>query len=432
LENNQSSVGVAFMKSSIAGSTYRFAFYAGLLAVGLILGGSGCQKKTPTAKDATSPAPAPAASTPAAPPKQEDKVVATVNGVNIMESQVQQRIDGEYKPILAKYAAQSPQLAAQQEARLRQGLVEALVVEYLLNEEAKKAGIPEVTDQELEAEMTKHLAGMNPPMTLEQYQKIVEAQGGNYEATKRGHAREFRFEKLLEAKLGNSVVATEADAKKYYDENPKEFQVPELVRASHILISTKPTDPKADPNQVKAEAKKKAEDLLKQARDGADFATLAKENSSCPSAPKGGDLGSFSRGQMVKPFEDAAFGMKVGQISDVVETQFGYHIIKVTEHQDPNQVTFDQAKARIIEGLTRQKKQEAARKYVESLREAAKISYPGADLPAMPQASEPKVVAPPRPQPAPATPSTNPPAPAPQTSQPAPAAPAPADANAKK
>ena len=116
--------------------------------------------------------------------------------------------------------------------------------------------------------------------------------------------------------------------------------MPEQVRASHILISTKPIDPNADPNQAKAQAKDKAEELLKKVKDGADFAALAKENSDCPSNAQGGDLGLFPRGQMVKPFEDAAFALKVGEISDLVETQFGYHIIKVTEHQDPNQITF--------------------------------------------------------------------------------------------
>jgi peptidyl-prolyl cis-trans isomerase C len=166
------------------------------------------------------------------------------------------------------------------------------------------------------------------------------------------------------------------------------------VRASHILISTKPTDPNADPNQVKVQAKSKAEDLLKKAKEGADFAALAKENSSCPSAAQGGDLGSFPRGQMVKPFEDAAFALKVGQISDLVETEFGYHIIKVTEHQDPNQIAFDKAKTNILNELTQQKKQEAARKYVDSLRQSAKITFPSSAAAPAPQASQPILAAP--------------------------------------
>jgi peptidyl-prolyl cis-trans isomerase C len=380
------------MEITVAGLIRRSFVLIGLSAIVLLAGSSGCQKKGPTAAEKSTPAPAPAASAPAAPP-QEDKVVATVNGTNIMESQVQSRIDGEYKPILAKYAAQSPDLAAQQEKMLRQAITNGLVVEHLLNEEARKAKI-EVTDAELTAEMSQRLAAMNPPLTLEQYQKIVESQGGNFEAAKRGHARELRYSRLFESKFAGTIAVTEADAKKYYDENIQEFQVPEKVRASHILISTKPTDPNADPNQVKVQAKSKAEDLLKKAKEGADFAALAKENSSCPSAAQGGDLGSFPRGQMVKPFEDAAFALKVGQISDLVETEFGYHIIKVTEHQDPNQIAFDKAKTNILNELTQQKKQEAARKYVDSLRQSAKITFPSSAAAPAPQASQPILAAP--------------------------------------
>jgi peptidyl-prolyl cis-trans isomerase C len=382
------------MKITIAGLTCRSFALLGLSAVVLLAGSLGCQKKGPTAAEKSTPAAmaVPAASTPAAPSK-EDKVVATVNGTNIMESQVQSRIDGEYKPILAKYAAQSPDLAAQQEKMLRQAIVNSLVVEHLLNEEARKANI-EVTDADLTAEMTKRLAAMNPPYTLEQYQKIVEAQGGDFEAAKRGHMRELKYSRLFEVKFGSTIAVTEADAKKYYDENIKEFQVPEKVRASHILVSTKPTDPNGDPNQVKAQAKKKAEELLKKVKDGGDFAALAKENSDCPSKAQGGDLGSFGRDQMVKPFEDAAFALKVGQISDLVETQFGYHIIKVTEHQDPNQIAFDKAKTNITEELMQQKRQEAARKYVDSLRQSAKITLPSSPAAPAPKPPEPILVAP--------------------------------------
>jgi len=381
------------MKSTAAGFMYRFLPCAGLLAIGLMLGSSGCQKKAPSAADTTSPAKAPASSTPVAQSKEEDKVVATVNGTDIMASQVQRRIDVRYKPTLARLAQQSPQLAAQQEKLLRQNIVNDLVTETLLEEQVKQAGV-QVTEEELTAEMTKQLAAQQPPMTVEQYQKIVEAQGGDFQAMKGFLMQSMRYHKLLESKFASNLAVTDADAKKYYDENAKEFQVPEQVRASHILISTKPTDPNGDPNQAKVQAKQKAEELLKKAKDGADFAALAKENSSCPSAAQGGDLGTFPRGQMVKPFEDAAFAMKVGQISDLVETQFGYHIIKLTEHQDPNQVAFDKAKTGIVDQLTQRKRQEAITQYVQSLRQAAKISVTSTYTPEMPEPVQPKIVTP--------------------------------------
>jgi peptidyl-prolyl cis-trans isomerase C len=294
---------------------------------------------------------------------------------------------------LAKYAAQSPELAAQQEKRFHEQILETLVVEQLLNEEVKKANIPETTDQELRLEMTKQLAAMNPPMTLEQYQKALEAQGFNYDVAKRGHAQDLRYEKLLESKSPGGFTTTEAEAKKYYDENVKEFQVPEQVRASHILI--RPTDPNTDPNQAKAQAKHKAEELLQKVKGGADFATVAKESSEDPTTKdQGGDLRLFSRGLMYPTFENAAFSLKVGQVSDLVETPFGYHIIKVTEHHDPNQTPFEKAKTDIISGLTRQKKQEAAQKYVKSLQQNAKIVYPSSPAAPAPQTTQPILIAP--------------------------------------
>ncbi|RKY25347.1 MAG: hypothetical protein DRP62_01485 [Planctomycetota bacterium] len=119
----------------------------------------------------------------------------------------------------------------------------------------------------------------------------------------------------------------------------------------------------------------KTRELLKQIKDGADFATLAKANSSCPSAQKGGDLGFFSRGRMVPAFEKAAFELKVGQVSDIVETQFGYHIIKLTDRKDAVVKTFEQAKDDIIKMLAQKKQGELVKEYIDSLKAKANIAY---------------------------------------------------------
>jgi len=379
------------MKSTVVGFAHRSLPFVGLLAIGLVIGSAGCRKKAPSAADTATPAKTPASSTPAKPP--EDKVVATVNGTSIMESQVQRNIDERYRAVLAKSAAQAPELAAQQRRQFRETVIDALVMEQLLSEEAKKANIAEVTDQELTAEMSKRLATMSPPMTVEQYQKALEAQGYNYEVMRKGYAQNLRYERLFESKFPGAFNTTEAEAKKYYDENVKEFQVAEQVRASHILI--RPADPNTDPNQAKVQAKHKAEELLKKVKGGADFAAVAKESSEDPTTKgQGGDLGLFPRGPMYKSFEDAAFNLKVGQVSDLVETPFGYHIIKLTERHDPNQITFEKAKIDIINGLTRQKREEAIRKYIESLRQNAKIVYPSSLVTPTPQASRPIIVTP--------------------------------------
>ncbi len=399
------------MNSTIAGFARRFLPFVGAAVVVLAAGLAGCQKKAPPSTEkgtsTSTPAPAPAPSTPStvstpsatstpamsAVQPQEDKVVATVNGTNITDSDVQKRIDVRYKPLLAKLAQQSPQLAAQQEKILRQNIANDLVTEMLLNEQVKQAGI-QVTDEELTAEMTKQLGTQNPPMTIEQYQKIVETQGGDFQAMKGFLMQSMRYHKLLEAKFASTLAVTDAEAKKYYEENTKEFLLPERVRASHILLSTRPIDPNTDPNQLKVQAKQKAEELLKKAKEGADFAALAKENSEDPgSKGQGGDLGLFPRGQMVKPFEDAAFGLKPGEISSLVETQFGYHIIKVSERLEPTPVPFEEAKKTITENLTDKKRADAIRTYIESLRQNAKVVFAPGFGPA-PEASQPKIVTP--------------------------------------
>lgn len=400
------------MKSIVAGFVRCTSLSVGLLAVGVMIAGSGCQKKAPSGSDTATPAQPSASSTPAEQPKV-DKVAVTVNGNPIMESQVQRYLDLEYKPLLAKYAAQAPQLAEQQEKMFRENITQNLITRQLLEEQVKQAGI-QVTPEELTAEMTTQLSSLNPPRTIDEYKKALAEQGGDFEGVKGILTDRLKYHKLFDSKFAAASKATEADAKKYYDENTKAFQVPEQVRASHILI--RPLDPNTDPNQAKAQAKAKAEDLLKKVKGGADFATVAKESSDCPSKAQGGDLGLFTRDKMVKPFADAAFAMKVGDISDLVESPFGYHIIKVTEHHDPNQITFEKAKTDIISQLTDEKMQASIDTYVKSLRDSAKIVFPPSPAVPAPQATEPKIVAPAAPAPQPPSPKIA----------------VPADANAKK
>ncbi len=371
------------MKRVAAGSVRHLAAGTVLLGVSLVICGSGCRKEPPRTPDANAPAggqtsQSVAASDIATP--QPDKVVVTVNGIPIMESQVKRRVAVRYKPQLDKLTAQSPQFAAQWEKEAMQLAMNQLVIEQLLEKEAKQAGI-EVTEEQLIAEITRQLAAENPPVTFEQYKKMIEDQGIDFAAWKEYYVRNMTYTKFLEARVGDDTEVTEEDAQKYYDGHPEDFKVPEQVQASHILISTESTDPNADPNQVKAQAREKAETLLKQVKEGADFATLAKENSADHySAIQGGELPPFGRGDMVPPFENAAFTLKVGEISDLVETQYGYHIIKVAEHTDPNTVTFAAAKDRIVENLKVQKMQEAFSNYIESLRQKAAIAYASGDM----------------------------------------------------
>jgi peptidyl-prolyl cis-trans isomerase C len=303
-----------------------------------------------------------------------DSVAVTVNGVDIMESQ----IDEQLKPQLQKMASQlPPQFVEQYKKQLRQQVVERMIIEKLLDEKVKEAGIV-VSDEEADGKLKEIASQQQPPLSMEDFKALVEAYGQNFDDVKARIKRGMGYQKLMEAQWAGKINVTDEEAKKYYDENAKQI---EQIRASHILIKPITTDPNTDPNKAKAAAKAKAEDLLKQIKEGADFAELAKANSDCPSAKEGGDLGFFGRGQMVPAFEETAFALKPGQVSDIVETQFGYHIIKVTDRKND---TFEKAKDEVIKMITQPKQADFAEGYINSLKANAKIVYPPGKEPAPP------------------------------------------------
>jgi peptidyl-prolyl cis-trans isomerase C len=162
--------------------------------------------------------------------------------------------------------------------------------------------------------------------------------------------------------------------KKFYDDNPAKFEVPEMVRASHILLTTRDRTTNTELSEEQKKAKlKTAEDLVKRARAGEDFAKLAKEYSEDPGSKEKGGEYTFPRGQMVPEFEAAAFSMKPNEVSDVVTTQFGYHVIKLSEKIPAKKEEFDKAAPRIKEFLTNQAVQKNAPTYVAKLKDEAKV-----------------------------------------------------------
>jgi peptidyl-prolyl cis-trans isomerase D len=169
---------------------------------------------------------------------------------------------------------------------------------------------------------------------------------------------------------GGTPAVPDQQVLQYYQGHQKDYQVPEEVKVRHILIKV---DAGADP-KVDAAAKQKAEELLKQIKGGADFAALAKANSDDPgSKEQGGELGMIQRGVTVPAFEKAAFGLEPGQISDVIKTQFGYHIIKVEEKQTAHLKSLDEVKAQILATLTRQAEADKQANFAQQLAtEAAK------------------------------------------------------------
>jgi len=328
-----------------------------------------CRRKAPDRTDANLVEPNATAETTA------DSIAVIVNGIDITESEIEKLVKPQLDMMAKQSPKQSPAFVEQLERMLRARAMEEIVERKLLDEKMKEANIV-VTEEEVISRIRAMASAQKPPLSLEDLKKKIENYGQSFEEYKNGFRKQLGYWKLMETQWAGKINVTEDDAKKYYDENPKRFQTPEQVRASHILITPDTADPNADPNQAKAKAKAKIQDLLKQIKEGADFAELAKANSGCLSAAEGGDLNFFSRDQMIAPFEKAAFELEVGQLSDIVETKYGYHIIKVTDHKDSGHISFEQAKDDIVKELTEEKQREFFKEYIESLMAKANIVYP--------------------------------------------------------
>lgn len=183
-------------------------------------------------------------------------------------------------------------------------------------------------------------------------------------------ADNFLANEFLKREIAEKVSISEDDMKSYYDTHKDEFKTPETVRARHILVKVAPGASEED----KKKAKEKAEGILDKIKSGEDFAKLATELSDdTGSKPKGGDLGFFARGRMVKPFEDTAFSLKPGQISGIVETQFGYHIIKIEEMKEAGIDPFETVKERIRQKLLQDRIRTKVTEFIDNAMKNAKV-----------------------------------------------------------
>ncbi len=256
-------------------------------------------------------------------------------------------------------------LSAQHRMQSADGVIDQLVSAELLYQAGAKLTMPDL-DKQVTAKVTESKAKFPNDAAYENALKSANLTQKELEELIR---RDLIIANLVDKEIAPKITVSEADAKKFYDENPDKFKQGEKVRASHILCGVDPKATDAD----KKKAKEKAEALLKEIKAGKDFAELAKNNSTCPSKAQGGDLGFFGKGQMVPAFENAAFALKPGEVSDVVETQFGYHIIKVTERKEAGITKFDEVKDRIQAYLKNMKVQKAVTDYIAQLKEKAKI-----------------------------------------------------------
>lgn len=303
----------------------------------------------------TKPAKAPVAAT--AP--QQKEVVARVNGKPIYASELERL----KKALLS--GRQNQQIPADQQKEFDRVALNQLTSAELLYQAGQKLETKDI-DKQVEDKISQGKARFATP---EEFQKAVSSLGMTESELRDFTRRDLIIANFVQQTFASKVTVNDEECKKFYDQNQDKFKQSEQVRASHILIGV---DPKADPEARKM-AREKADKLRKDLAGGADFATLARENSTCPSSQQGGDLGYFGRGQMVPTFEQAAFSLKQGEVSDVVETQFGYHIIKQMGKKNAETISYGDAKARIAEYLKGQKVTAAVTAYLEDARKTAKI-----------------------------------------------------------
>jgi peptidyl-prolyl cis-trans isomerase SurA len=291
-----------------------------------------------------------------------------------------------------------------------------LIDQQLLIEKGKDLGITGDTD------LIKQLDQMRKDMKLdsmEALEKEAEKQGISWEDFKQTQRNQIITRKVIGEEVGGHLSINKEDEQKFYDDHKSEMEQPEFIRLSEILVAPKsatpppapvaagtdaaqpPTDDaakQATDTAALGAAEAKANDLLKQIRDGANFEDIAKKASDGPSAADGGALGVFKRGQLAKELEDKTFAMKTGEISDVIRTKQGYVILKVVDHQMAGIPPFKDALPKIEDAQYMQKLQPALRTYLTKLREDAYIDYkPGyVDTGASPNQTKPVETAAPK------------------------------------
>lgn len=285
-----------------------------------------------------------------------------VNGEPVTEDMVEY----ELKRLVDFYARHMPEdQIREQLPELRKKAVDQAIGAKLLFQEAERRKIA-VPDADIDSSvfgMARQLGGMDKLRAQLKRQGLTES-------VFREQIRRGRRVDMLVAQITADVgEPTEEECREYFEEHRSEYEKAERVLAQHILITPKDSSPEA-----KKAAREKLEEIRARVKAGADFGDEASAHSDCPSGKNGGSLGWFSRGMMVKEFENAAFDMAVGDVSDIIETQFGFHIIYKTDHEAPAEAEFSDAADSIRDLLLHSRRGDAISEFVSELRKNAKIT----------------------------------------------------------
>ncbi|MEQ1574901.1 MAG: peptidylprolyl isomerase [Vicinamibacterales bacterium] len=304
---------------------------------------------------------APAQAEPIKPvPAQLPEILARVNGEAIDKAEFE-------KAVAAIEGQNQAPVPPDQRDQIFRGVLDQIISYKLLIQEARARKI-EVPEPEIE----QRIGQIRVQFPSEDaFKQAISQQGVTIEQLRADARSEMQVSKMLQTETEGKIAVKPEQVDAFYKENPSQFQQGERVRASHILIAF----PQGADAAAKQQARAKAEGVLKEVKAGKDFAGLAKQHSQDPgSAPNGGDLNFFGRGQMVGPFDEAAFKLAPGQTSDLVESQFGYHIIRLTAKEPATTVQLDEkVRAQVQQFLENQARQQVTQTLLESLKAKGKI-----------------------------------------------------------
>jgi len=326
-------------------------------------------------KKKTAPPPAPA-DAPTAKPFALPDTVAIVEGAEVKKDELEKAFNN----LLAARKMTPDAIPAEQRLQGYHMVLDEIIIDKLL---AKRAAGTAVSDDDVKAQWERIKGNFG---SEEELKKQVEAAGETIEKVKKGLHDRLAEEHWLDDQIKDKVAVTDADAEDFYKKNPEQFKSPEQVRASHILVKV---DADAKP-EVVVEKQKAAQAIAARVKKGEDFGKLAKELSEDPSAKQNsGDLDFFTKEAMVPEFSKAAFAMKKDEISDPVRSEFGFHVIKVTDRKDAETVTLEKAKPQLLAYLKNQKKQAEIEKVVQDVRAKADVKINLPEPPAPPAAPAP-------------------------------------------
>jgi peptidyl-prolyl cis-trans isomerase C len=333
---------------------------AGMACMGLLA--VGCTDRKAASAVGGAGAKAPAAVAPTGNPAD---IVVEVDGAKLTRGEMDTKIAAFFAS--GRAGRMPPDQQARARTQIEGNIVNGFVAHTLLVNEANKKGIA-VEPAEVDQTIDEIRAKVPPGVTLEQ---MLTDGAMTLGGLRTNVEQQLQIKKMIGALTTNLPAVKDEDIKAFYESAPRQFDAPESVRARHILVKCEPSAE----TPVRDTKRKQIEEIRQKLVDGADFAALARECSDCPSKAKGGDLGTFGRGTMAKPFEEAAFAQKTNEVGSVVETQFGYHVIQVLAHTQAGPKSLDEVKPAIRSMLKARREQETVMGHVRELQKEAKIKY---------------------------------------------------------